>query len=412
MTGRVVIVTGASSGIGYEVARMLCEGGNDVILACRNEEKTQRSIDKIKKQNPSALATYMHLDLADLESVRKFVDEFHASEKKLSVLINNAGVAMNMKDTKRQYTKDNFEVTMGANHLGHFLLTNLLLDDLKKSAADGQDARIVVVASELHNIAVAKKRGNVQPMDVDNFLLAGDGTYTGLQAYKNSKLAKILFTYELHRRLEGTGVKVNALCPGFVPTTDLLRFSPGAARFYCRYVLHGMLRFTKITRTVQQAATAITALATDEKYKEVSGKYFKDGAEAKSSEESLEEEKQKKVWELSARYTHLEGYEPLDAPPPPVEPEPKKEEPAAPNGDAKPADDEKNDTEGGDKPAEDAKPAEDKQAESEKPAEGDNAPKDKPAEPEKKEEESKPAEGGDGEKKEAAKEEGEGKTEE
>jgi len=337
MTGKVIIVTGANAGIGYEVARILCEGGNDVILACRSEERANHSIERIKKQNPSALATYMQLDMASLESVRKFVDDFHATGKKLSVLINNAGVALNMKDTKRQYTSDNFELTMGTNHLGHFLLTHLLLDDLKKTAAtEGSDARIVVVSSSMHDTEFAKKRGNVQPLDVDNFLLAREGTYSGLQAYKNSKLANILFTYELSRQLEGSGVKVNAVCPGFVPTTELLRSATGATKFFCRYVLHGIFRFTKSTRTVQQAATCITALALDEAFKDASGKYFRDGVESKSSEESMDEAKRLKVWEISARYTHLEGYEPLDAPPPPVEPEIKKEE-AAPiesNGDA------------------------------------------------------------------------------
>jgi len=136
MSGKTIIVTGASSGIGFEVARVLCEGGNDVILACRSEERANRSVEKIKKQNPSALATYMHLDLASLESVRKFVDDFHAADKKLTVLVNNAGVFQNMKDTRRQFTKDNFELAMGTNHLGHFLLTTLLLDDLKKSATE------------------------------------------------------------------------------------------------------------------------------------------------------------------------------------------------------------------------------------------------------------------------------------
>jgi len=157
MTGRVIIVTGASSGLGYETARYLCEGGNFVILGCRDEEKATRAIEKIMQQNPNALATYMHLDLSSLESVRKFVDEFHATGKKLHVIVNNAELAMNFKDVKRQYTADGFELTIGTNHLGHFLLTNLLLDDLRKAAENG-DARVVVVTSALHDTCCKRTR--------------------------------------------------------------------------------------------------------------------------------------------------------------------------------------------------------------------------------------------------------------
>lgn len=322
---KVAIVTGASSGLGQESARLLCESGHDVILACRDEEKAKRVIDKIKQQNANALATYMHLDLADLKSVRKFVEEFQATEKKLSILINNAGVALNFKDTTRQYTEDNFELTIGTNHLGPFLLTNLLLEDLKKAATDGGDARIVVVTSSVHEPKSSKKTKHLQPIDPDNLLLFNDGTYNGLQAYKNSKAANLLFTYELAKKIEGTGVKVNAICPGIVPATDLMRHAGGAQKAFARYVLHGMLRFAKLTKTIQQSAQAIVAIATDEKYKDANGKYFKDGQETKSSEETLNEELQKKIWDLSGRYTSLEGYEPLpvERPAPPPAPEEK-----------------------------------------------------------------------------------------
>jgi len=330
MTGRVIIVTGASSGLGYEVARYLCEGGNDVILACRNEEKANRAIEKIKRTNPNALATFMNLDLADMASIKKFVDDFHETGKKLHILINNAGIACSFKDPKRQYTKDNFEATMGTNHLGHFLLTNLLLEDLKKVGTDGEDARIITVSSSMHDPESMKRRNravrDLVAMDMENVLLLNEGTYNGLQAYKNSKAANLMFTYELARRLEGSGVTANAVDPGFVPSTDLMRSASGAQKFFCRYILHGMLRFAKITRTVNQGAMAICNLATDEKLKGVSGKYYKDGAEAKSSEETLDEEKQKKFWEMSGGYTKMEGYEPIDVPEPPPPEEEKKEE--------------------------------------------------------------------------------------
>lgn len=340
MTGKTVIVTGASSGLGYEVARYLCEGGNDVILACRNEEKTKRAIDKIKQKNPNAMATFMQLDLADSESIRKFVDDFHQTEKKLHVLINNAGCAPSFKDTKRQYTKDNFELTMGTNHLGPFLLTNLLLDDLKKvGSEENGEARIVIVSTSMHDPENMKRKNNIQPLDLENFFLFNENSYNGLQAYKNSKAANIMFMYELARRLEGSNVSVNAVNPGYVPSTDLMRSATGVQKFFARYVLHGMLRFAKLTRTVVQGATAIANLATDEKFKGVSGKYYQDGNEAQTSAETKEEEKQNKLWEMSGGYLKMEGFEPLDVPEPPPPEEEKKEEnkeEAAKDGEVKP----------------------------------------------------------------------------
>lgn len=354
-------MTGASSGLGFETARYLCEGGNDVILACRDEEKTNRAIAKIKQQNPNALATYMHLDLANLESVRKFVDEFHATGKQLNVLINNAGVALNFKDTKRQYTKDNFELTMGTNHLGPFLLTNLLLDDLKKTSSGGGDARIVVVTSSFHDPKACKKTRNLQPVDFENFFLFTDGSFNGIQAYKNSKAANIMFVSELAKRLGDSGVKVNAVCPGVVPGTDLLRNASGAQKLFARYILHGVLRFAKLTRSIPQGAASICALATDDKFKEVTGKYFKESVESTPSEEASNVELQSKLWDLSGRYTSLDGYEPLEVPPPPIEvveekkPETKEAEKEEKKEDTVNEDDVKVAVEGGEKTDEDEK---------------------------------------------------------
>jgi light-dependent protochlorophyllide reductase len=324
-TPRVVIVTGASSGIGYHVARLLSVAGHDVILACRNEQKANRAVEKIVKEKEDARATYMHLDLADMESIRKFAAAFQATGKQLSVLVNNAGVTMNVKDTQRQYTKDNFELTMGTNHLGHFLLTNLLLNDLKKTAADGGDARVVVVTSLIHDPAVSKKTGVVHPINLDDLFLFNEASYSGLQAYKNSKLANVMFAYELARQLADSGVKVNAVDPGFVPSTELLRHSSGVQKFYARYILHGLLRFRKQTRTGSQAASDICLVAIGDQFKDETGKYIQQGQVVKSSDESLDETKQKQLWELSARYTRLDGFEPLIAtrpvdPTPPASP--------------------------------------------------------------------------------------------
>ncbi|XP_071102583.1 retinol dehydrogenase 13-like isoform X1 [Haliotis cracherodii] len=317
MTGRVIIVTGANSGIGFEAAKYLCDGGNEVILACRNEEKGKAAVGKILKANPNALASFMQLDLAELSSVRQFAEEFHQSGRKLHGLVNNAGIYLWAKDTKRHFTKDNFELAMGTNHLGHFLLTNLLLDDLKKTGSDTGDSRIVVVSSMLHDGNFRNK--NLPGLDIEDLFIGAAGKYSANLAYKNSKLANLLFTYELTKKLDGTGVTVNALCPGFIPSTDLGRHASAPMRFFTRYVLDGILRFTKVTRSTAQGAKAIVELATSEKLKGVSGKFYRDHAEAESSAESKNEELAQKLWEVSGRYCHMEGYEPLDAPAPPVE---------------------------------------------------------------------------------------------
>lgn len=324
MTGRVIIITGANSGIGFEAAKKLCEAGNDVILACRDEVKGKAAVENILKENPNALATYLQLDLADMASIRKFVEDFHALGKKLNVLVNNAGLFLKGDDRVRQFTKDNFELTMGTNHLGPFLLTHLLLEDLKKTGKETGDSRIVMVSSSLHDVNERMNRDS-SVLDLDNFFLDKEGTYSGQQAYKNSKVAMVMSTYSLAQQLEGTGVSVTCMNPGFIPTTDLSRHASSVARFMLRYLMAPMFKLAKITRTVDHGSKMIVDLSISEKYKGVSGKYFDDFEEKESSEESRDEDLQKRLYELSARYCCLDGYEALTAPaPPPPEEKPVK----------------------------------------------------------------------------------------
>lgn len=324
MTGRVIIITGANSGIGFEAAKKLCEAGNDVILACRDEVKGKAAVENILKENPNALATYLQLDLADMASIRKFVEDFHALGKKLNVLVNNAGLFLKSDDRVRQFTKDNFELTMGTNHLGPFLLTHLLLEDLKKTGKETGDSRIVMVSSSLHDVNERMNRGS-SVLDLDNFFLDKEGTYSGQQAYKNSKVAMVMSTYSLAQQLEGTGVSVTCMNPGFIPTTDLSRHASSVARFMLRYLMAPMFKLAKITRTVDHGSKMIVDLSISEKYQGVSGKYFDDFEEKESSEESRDEDLQKRLYELSARYCCLDGYEALTAPaPPPPEEKPVK----------------------------------------------------------------------------------------
>lgn len=319
MTGRVIIITGANTGIGFEAAKKLCEAGNDVILACRDEVKGKAAVENILKENPNALATYLQLDLADMASIRKFVEDFHALGKKLNVLVNNAGLFLKSDDRVRQFTKDNFELTMGTNHLGPFLLTHLLLEDLKKTGKENGDSRIVMVSSSLHNVNERMNRGSsVQNLDLENFFLDKEGTYSGQQAYKNSKVAMVMSTCSLAQQLEETGVSVTCMNPGFIPTTDLSRHASSVARFMLRYLMAPIFKLAKITRTVDHGGKMIVDLSIGDKYKGVSGKYFDDFEEKESSEESRDEDLQKRLYELSARYCCLDGYEALTAPAPPT----------------------------------------------------------------------------------------------
>ncbi|CAI9715409.1 Hypothetical predicted protein [Octopus vulgaris] len=310
LIGRVAIVTGANCGLGFEVAKRLCYLGHDVILACRNEERGRCAVENICNEQNNALASYMNLDLADISSVHKFVDEFHETGKPLDLLINNAAVFDNSGE-ERKLTKDGFELTMGTNHLGHFLLTILLLEDLENSAALNGESRIVNVTSLLHDTQIKHMKDRAKPLDMNNFFLEKPNTYNGLQAYKNSKLANVIFTYELAERVRNKNITVNCLCPGFIPKTNLGRDVSGAKRFFLNYVLYYFLRYLNIAKTIDEGAEAIMDCAVGEKLKGVTGKFFRDREEAHSSLESMDKSLRTELWDASVLYCYLEGKVPL-----------------------------------------------------------------------------------------------------
>jgi NAD(P)-dependent dehydrogenase (short-subunit alcohol dehydrogenase family) len=201
--GKVAIVTGANSGLGYFTARELARKGAQVIMACRSREKTEPAMDDIRKAVPEAKLDFIPLDLADLKSIRDFAQAFPAKFPKLDLLCNNAGV-MALPYRK---TADGFEMQIGTNHLGHFALTGLLLDRLKATP----EARVVNVASLAHNWT----RG----MDLDD-LNWERKKYKKWDAYGKSKLANLLFTFELKRRLGKSGIAVKSVAahPGYSAT--------------------------------------------------------------------------------------------------------------------------------------------------------------------------------------------------
>ena len=205
MIGKVAIVTGANTGIGYEAARALAQKGATVILACRNLDKANAAAEQIKATRPSGTPVVMQLDLGDLESVREFVAAFRADYQQLDLLINNAGVMM----PPYSKTPQGFELQFGVNHMGHFALTGLLLDLILQSPG----SRIVTVSSSGHRYG----RMNFDDLNSEN-------DYSPMRAYAQSKLANLLFTYELQRKLKAAGhsTLATACHPGWT-RTDLQR---------------------------------------------------------------------------------------------------------------------------------------------------------------------------------------------
>jgi NAD(P)-dependent dehydrogenase (short-subunit alcohol dehydrogenase family) len=193
LRGKVIIVTGANSGIGYEAAKEFTRKGAQTILACRSVEKGQAALDQIKQEIPQSLVELMTLDLANLPSVTKFADVFKAKYDRLDILVNNAGIMW----VPYGKTEDGFERHFGVNHLGHFALTGLLIDVLLKTPG----SRVVTVSSTGHRSG---------EMDFDDLMFEGGRGYRRQRVYGRSKLANLLFTYELQRRFEATNADVIA----------------------------------------------------------------------------------------------------------------------------------------------------------------------------------------------------------
>jgi NAD(P)-dependent dehydrogenase (short-subunit alcohol dehydrogenase family) len=276
MTGRVCIVTGANTGIGKETALGLAKLGATVVMVCRDRVRSEAALRESKQKSGNDRVELMICDFSSQRSIRQFAGDFNQQHDRLDVLVNNAGVVLR----ERSMTEDGLESTFAINHLGYFLLTNLLLDVLKKSAP----SRIVNVASTAH------KYGKI---DV-NAWPAGRN-YSAFGAYANSKLANVLFTYELARRLEGTGVTANCLHPGAVGT-NLYR---GLPKF-----LQALIKL--VTIGPERGARTSIYLGSSSEVEGVTGKYFSRRRQQKSSEASRNEEAARRLWEVSEELTGLE----------------------------------------------------------------------------------------------------------
>ncbi|KAG5676985.1 hypothetical protein PVAND_006776 [Polypedilum vanderplanki] len=257
--GKIVIITGANTGIGKETAIDLAKRGGKIYIACRDEKRGEDALKEIKERSDSDKVHFMQLDLASLESVRKFSQRFHERENQLHILINNAGVMA----CPRMETKDGFELQIGTNHLGHFLLTHLLLDLLKSVSS----SRIINVSSAAH------KFGGVSKKD-----FMSQKNYNRWFAYGQSKLANILFTRELAKRLKDyPNLTVNSCHPGAV-NTELQRHMN---KFLWEYTLLPILGI--FFKTPYEGAQTQIKLAVDPDLEGVTGKYFVDCKEAKTS---------------------------------------------------------------------------------------------------------------------------------
>jgi retinol dehydrogenase-12 len=277
MRGKICLVTGATSGIGKVTAAALAAQGAEVVIVGRNLQKTQATAQQVRTETGNDSVRYLLADFSDLGQVRDLAVNFKKQYSQLDVLVNNAGAYFNM----RRKTSYGVEATFLVNHLAPFLLTNLLLEPIQNSAP----ARIVNVASNAHLNGTM----DLNDLELKNF-------YFGFSAYGRSKLANVLFTYELSRRLTDSGVTVNALHPGGVATnifsTDFSIFGPAIKWIVGRFTL-----------TPEQGADNTIYLATSPEVEGVTGKYFVKRKAVTSAPISYDEKLARQLWEISEKIT-------------------------------------------------------------------------------------------------------------
>lgn len=273
LAGKTVLVTGGTAGIGQVTARELVRLGADVTIVGRDRARADAAAASIAQATGRAPVEVATADLSDQAQVRRFAADFAARHPRLDVLVNNAGALFG----RRRLSADGIEMTFALNHLSYFLLSHLLLPSLRAAAP----SRIVVVASEAH-------RG--VRLDFDD--LQGELRYNRWLAYKRSKLANILFAYEMARRLQGQGITVNALHPGFVATDIGVRHGFVPKLFWAIGKLAAI--------SPERGAATSVRLASAEDLAHVTGQYFVDGQPARSSAASYDLASAQRLWDVSA----------------------------------------------------------------------------------------------------------------
>jgi len=282
--GRTYVVTGANSGIGRATVDALASRGARVILACRNEEEGVKATEDITHDTYNRQVVYKHLDLSSLKSIRTFAADLVANETRIDGLVNNAGVK---EPKKREVTEDGFELQFGVNHLGHFLLTYLLIGKLQSSSP----SRIVNLTD------IAHRRGAISFEDLNS-----DGKYHAADAYKQSKLAQAVFTKELSRRLEGSGVTAYAVHPGFVRTKIDRNLSVDSSYIAKVFVKPFFWFFHK---TPEQGARTVIYCLLSPDVTDKSGGYFKDCEHRKLADDAEDPIIAKRLWMTSEVWTGL-----------------------------------------------------------------------------------------------------------
>ena len=276
--GKTCMITGPTAGIGRVTARELARRGANLVLVARSRARAEETVRDIRERTPGANLEVMIADLASQAEIRRLADAFLATNRPLHVLVNNAGVF----NLRRELTPDGIEATLAVNHLAYFLLTLLVLPRLRESAP----ARIVNVASDAH------RWGTIGFDD-----LQGERSYRAMKIYGRSKLANILFTSELARRLEGSGVTVNCLHPGAVGTQ--LGSNNGAIAKLLMPIARLFLR------TPEKGAETTIYLASSPEVEGVSGDYFADGKPRRSSREACDADVARRLWRVSEQMTGL-----------------------------------------------------------------------------------------------------------
>jgi NAD(P)-dependent dehydrogenase (short-subunit alcohol dehydrogenase family) len=284
MQGKVCIVTGANSGIGKATAMGLAQMGATVVMVCRDEGKGQVAQNEIKEKSGNDAIDLMLADLASQASIRQLAQNFQQHYQHLHVLINNAG-GVNLS---RRETTDGLEVTFAVNYLAPFLLTNLLLEKLIASAP----SRIVNVSSESH------QSGYIRMID-----LHLEKGYRIMRAYGQSKLALVLFTYELARRLQGTGVTANCLHPGFVATNIGQNGVGPVGRSITKLI------FSTLGISPEEGAKTSIYLASSPEIEGVTGKYFAKSIPVRSAPISYDKTLQRELWEESEKLVNMQEIE-------------------------------------------------------------------------------------------------------
>ncbi len=279
MQGKVCLITGATSGIGKATALGLAKQGATVVLVSRDRARGEQAQNEIKEESGNLHIDLLLADLSSQQSIRQLAHDFKQRYSQLHVLINNAGIF----SVRKHLTVDGLDMVFAVNQLAPFLLTNLLLDVLKASAP----ARVVNVSSDSHE---------ANYLQLDD--LQSEKQYRPMRAYGQSKLALVLFTYELARRLEGTGVTANCLHPGFVATNIAQRDMPRIVRLLVKPIfLFGI--------SPEQGARTSIYLASSPDVEGVTGKYFVKSVPRQSAPLTHDESLQHKLWQVCAVMTGL-----------------------------------------------------------------------------------------------------------